>query len=60
MTTKRVLQALSASLVVTVILVLVVIGLNRPVDEFGLLLMCVLVVGAGVFTGMKSRQRQRS
>lgn len=56
MTTKRVLQALSASLVVMVILVLVVIGLNRPVDELSLLLMCVLVVGAGVFSGMKTKK----
>lgn len=60
MALKPVLLAVAASLVTAIMLFLLLVAINRPVDEITLLLMVALVVGAGVFTGVRTKRRQTS
>lgn len=60
MALKPVLLAVAASLVTAIMLFLLLVAINRPVDEITLLLMVALVVGAGVFTGARTKRRQTS
>lgn len=60
MVVKRVLLMMSASLVAAIMLFLLVIALNRPLDDISLLVLVILVIGAGVFTGVRMKRRLAS
>jgi hypothetical protein len=60
MTLKRFLVAVFVAAIVLVLLVLVVSALNRLLDGISIVLMCVMVVGAGVVSWVRSKPREES
>ena len=60
MTLKRFLVAVFVAAIVLVLLMLLTAALNRLLDGVSIFLMCLTVIGAGVFSWVRSKPREES